>query len=392
MKSFPVVVFFCLLTMSGCREKAPPDQPAAHVDNPVKETELTTVTLSPDAERRLGIAVVPVEERTVPPTRTFGGEVVAPPGQSFAIVAPVAGSVLPPADGTVPLPGTRVARGQALLRLVPLPPGTDLARGDEEVAVARVRAEQMRNELARAEDLARDSLISQRDLDRARTEYTAAETALAAAENRLRRQRTGTVDVGTGLTPLTITAPASGMVLDLSTGAGQIVAANAPLITVARLDRLWIKAPIFSGDASLVAPGAMAEVDLLENDEEKGSIPARRVVAPPSADPASSSVDLFFELARADALRPGQRVSITITLKGESGPRLVVPLSAVVYDQFGGSWVYVRKEEHKYVRERVEVERAAGEWAVLSRGPAKGSQVVRTGVAELFGTEFGAGH
>lgn len=385
--------FTILAVLSGCKgdskETAPP---AAHVDNPVKETDLTTVTLSAEAERRLGIVTTAAEERSVPPTRTFGGEIVAPPGHSFPIVAPVAGSVVAPAGGSIPIPGTRVTRGQPLLRLVPLPGATELARGDEDVTVARAREEQMKNELTRAEALARDSLIAQKELERIRAEYVAASAALEAANARLARQRTGTVDIGTGLTPLVIAAPEAGTVMELAAGAGQVVAANAPLITVARLDRLWVRAPIFSGDATQVSASADAQVDVLENEADRASIPARRVTAPPSADPASSSVDLYFELARPANLRPGQRVSITVTLRGSSTPRLVVPLSAIAYDQFGGAWVYVKKEAYKYTRERVDVERVAGEWAVLAKGPPSGSQVVSVGVAELFGTEFGAGH
>jgi RND family efflux transporter MFP subunit len=393
MRHIPLAIAIGITAVGACKgDPETTGQPAAHVANPVKESDLTTITLSPDAERRLGVKTVAVEERAVPPTRTFGGEVTAPPGQSFSLVAPVAGSVMTPAGAAIPQPGTRVTRGQPLLRLVPLPPGNDLARGDEDVAVARAKADQMTSELDRAEELARDSLISRKELERIRAEHTAAATALEAANARLIRQRTGTVDAGTGLTPLTIAAPEAGMVMDLTAGAGQVVAANAPLMTVARLDRLWVRAPIFAGDASQVAAGAEAQVDVLDNGPDRVSIPARRVTSPPSADPAAASVDLYFELARVGNLRPGQRVSITVTLRGASASRLVVPLSAVAYDQFGGAWVYVRKEATRYTRERVEIERAAGEWAVLVRGPTAGSQVVSVGVAELFGTEFGAGH
>ena len=44
-------------------DPAPSNAPAqASVANPVKEAELTTVTLTPEAAKRLGIATVPVEK------------------------------------------------------------------------------------------------------------------------------------------------------------------------------------------------------------------------------------------------------------------------------------------------------------------------------------------
>ena len=53
-----------------------PDRPAApaksaapaKVESPAKESDLATVKLSPEAEKRLGIALVPVERTPVPRT------------------------------------------------------------------------------------------------------------------------------------------------------------------------------------------------------------------------------------------------------------------------------------------------------------------------------------
>ena len=42
-------------------------------------------------------------------------------------------------------------------------------------------------------------------------------------------------------------------------------------------------------------------------------------------------------------------------------------------------------------RARVEVAFQNDEWTVLRRGPEQGTEIVVNGVAELFGTEFGAG-
>ena len=76
---------------------------------------------------------------------------------------------------------------------------------------------------------------------------------------------------------------------------------------------------------------------------------------------------------------------------GAAGRSLAVPDSAVVYDYQGGAWIYVNTGPHVYVRRRVDVIRTVGRDVVLGRGPAAGARVVTAGVAELFGTEFGAG-
>ena len=68
--------------------------------------------------------------------------------------------------------------------------------------------------------------------------------------------------------------------------------------------------------------------------------------------------------------------------------RTVVPYSAVVYDATGASWAYAESKPESYIRERIVVERVAGNQAVLSSGPSVGTKVVAVGTAELFGTEF----
>ena len=77
-------------------------------------------------------------------------------------------------------------------------------------------------------------------------------------------------------------------------------------------------------------------------------------------------------------------------LRGET-QSLVVPRAAILRDIHGNAWVYVNSASHEFRRHRVEVEFTTSELAVLSQGPEVGTPVVVDGVAELFGTEFGAG-
>jgi hypothetical protein len=70
---------------------------------------------------------------------------------------------------------------------------------------------------------------------------------------------------------------------------------------------------------------------------------------------------------------------------------LVVPWSAVIHDINGGTWVYEQTAPHTYSRRRIEVLYVRDRVAALRRGPAVGNSVVKTGAAELFGTEFGVG-
>lgn len=374
------------LAVAGCGDAPPPATPvaAAKVSNPVTEASLTSVTITADAAQRLGLEIAAVESRDTPDTRRLSGVVVTPPGRSFSLTAPVAGTVLAPGDGGIPAPGTSVSRDQPLLRLVPLPAGNELVRGDEDLALAEVRARQAELEATRIEALARDSLVSRRELERAQGERDAARAVLQAARARAERLRTGASGTP-GLSGLTIASPDAGVVVDLHAGAGQVVAAGTPLISVARMDQLWVQVAVYSGDLPKIAASGQA---IVAGDPPRT---ARRVTAPPTADALSASADVFYQLDRSSGLRPGQRVDITIPLTGSGAPRLAAPLGAIVYDQHGGSWVYVKTGEHQYTRQRVSIEGFADGWAILARGPAAGTPVVIAGAAELLGTEFGAG-
>ena len=63
----------------------------------------------------------------------------------------------------------------------------------------------------------------------------------------------------------------------------------------------------------------------------------------------------------------------------------------MLYDAFGGTWVYEARDGGTFVRQRVALADLLGDTAVLRQGPPAGTRVVTTGAAELFGTEFGVG-
>ena len=103
-------------------------------------------------------------------------------------------------------------------------------------------------------------------------------------------------------------------------------------------------------------------------------------------------MDVYYALAGAPtALRPGERVMVELPLKStEKG--LIVPEAAVLFDIHGSTWVYEDLGGNSYVRRRIDIARHAGDRVVVSRGIREGAKVVTAGAAELFGTEFGAGH
>lgn len=375
-------------------------EPPAKVEHAPKEVELATVKLTEAADERLKIATVEVERRRVPRTTTYPGEVMIPVGRLTSVTAPLVGTVKTPSDAVHPnpTPGTAVKEGEPLFVLVPLLSpdsratlAAQLKAAEGQVKTATEQLHIAKVNLDRAENLVRDRLGGSAALVDAKAQYDLAQTTLKAAEaNRDTLSRVSAEAESGGASVLKITAPATGVIQNVHVQSGQQVAAGAPLFEVASLNPIWVKTPVYVGEMSRLAIDQPATIGGLSDPP---GAPSERtgkpVVAPPSADPLAATVNVFYEVANPDnGLRPGERVGVTLPLRGDE-ESLVVPRAALLRDIYGGTWVYEKIADRTYARRRVLVDRVVGDDAVLVQGPGPGAKVVTNGSAEIYGTEFG---
>ena len=381
----------------------------AKIEHP-EESDIFRVVLTPKAEERLQISTVPVELQAVPRTRTVGGEIAVPDGASVFVTAPVVGKLLLAGDSP-PLAGQSVTAGQTVFQLNPLlSPEREVPTAAERVAMANAKAtlissqitadgdvmqaeaqvEAARIALDRARRLLADKAGSARDVDDAvaRLEIAAKGLEAAQARKRLLDQLTLEAEGGTAVN-IPVHAPHDGILRTVSSSVGQTVSVAAPLFEVVDLKTLWVRVPVYPGQRNEFAVKSNALVRNLGSSAVGVSV--KPVSAPPSADPLSATVDLFYELPNSDgSFRPGERVEVVLPLQGET-EALVVPRAAILRDIHGVAWVYVKSAEQTFERHRVEVRFTTHDLAILSQGPEAGTPVVVNGAAELFGTEFGAG-
>ena len=153
----------------ACGDDPAGKQPPATVSGARPEATLASVTLTPEAEARLGIETASVESRRVARTRNVGGECMVPPGRSMSIDAPFAGLILSPnAEGaSLPSVGTALAASQPVLRLVPLLSDEADLRSDseQEVATARAHVETARARARRIDQLFAKGTVSDQDVE-----------------------------------------------------------------------------------------------------------------------------------------------------------------------------------------------------------------------------------
>ena len=91
-------------------------------------------------------------------------------------------------------------------------------------------------------------------------------------------------------------------------------------------------------------------------------------------------------------VRAAERLGIQTVRVRASAKGTVVPYAALIYHPHGETWVYTSPDTLEFLRVSVGVERIEGQLAYLSKGPPVGTDVVTTGAAELYGTEFELGH
>ncbi|MFL5821837.1 MAG: hypothetical protein ACJ764_00180 [Solirubrobacteraceae bacterium] len=96
-------------------------------------------------------------------------------------------------------------------------------------------------------------------------------------------------------------------------------------------------------------------------------------------------------LTRQGAERIGIQTTVVKRLRVRAhGPlSAVIPYSAVIYDEQGRAYTYIRPVPLQYVRRPVVINRITAGSVFLRSGPRAGTRVVSVGAEELFGAELG---
>ena len=364
----------------------------AEVENQVKEESLSTVRLSPQAEQRLGVATEKVILKNIPKTINIGGEIIAPPGQQVSIAAPVAGTLLARNEGGSLQAGSLLEKGQEVMRLLIMPPEKELLSAQEEVNVMQIEYEVALSKAKRAEQLLQEKAISEKSFEETQAQLARAKAALNAAKGRLDLLRSTNLDAAAGnLSTLTLDSPLDGVLQKVFVAPGQTIPATTIMFEVASLTPLWIRVPVYIGYLPDIDHAKDAMIIPMSSENKPEFFYAKPIQGPLLSDVNNASSDIYYELPNTDRLfRIGQKVSVILTQKS-SAKNLVVPRAAVVYDMYGGNWVYVKVGPQAYSRHRVVVSHIVDDLAIVTRGVVEGDEVVYAGTAEIFGTEFGGG-
>jgi membrane fusion protein, heavy metal efflux system len=295
------------------------------------------------------------------------GIVEADPAVTAAVMAPLTGRI---AELPVEL-GQRVMRGQVVAVL----DSPDLAQAYDDNAKALDALALTTRNLERQEQQFKIGVISDRDLDQARSDHAQAQAEATRAQARMAALGAGAGD-SSHPGRLTVRAPVSGSVTTLSVARGNMLNdASAPLMTVADLSTVWVTALVAEKDLDGVKAGQAAQVVL---SAYPGKVLRGRVTSVADViEPDSRRDKVRIALPNADyALRPN--MFATVTLLGSSAAQVIVPTSALLMNNDRTS-VFVATAPWTFKRRVVDMRLGEGSTAVILAGVSAGEQVVVKG-------------
>lgn len=267
--------------------------------------------------------------------------------------------------------GALVKRGQVLMQLDP----QDLRLG-QAAALANLRAAETGRDLAAADlkryqELRAQNFVSQAVLDARQAAYKQAEASVEAA-------RASASGQGNQAAYANLVADADGVVTAIDAEAGQVVAAGAPVVRVARTDEkeVVIGVPEDGVDAVRKAGGATVRLWAEPGRAIEGRV---REIAP-AADPATRTYAVKVSLPAEPMVRLGMTATVRFRV-AQGTAQLRVPLTALVEDK-GRSAVWVVEQGVVHLAP-VRVEGPSGNEIVLAGGVRPGQAVVTAGVHVL---------
>ncbi len=280
--------------------------------------------------------------------------------------------------------GQRVQAGTLLAQL----DGSDLALASQ-AAQAQVSAAQTQRSLAAADlkrftDLKSQGFVSGAEIERRQATLQAAEASLRQA------QAQGAVQ-GNQASYARLLADGPGVVLAVEAEVGQVVAAGAPVVRIARDGARDVVFVVPEDRLAQLQPGLVAQVRLWAGatpDAGGQSLPGvvREIAA--TADPLTRTYQVRVALPNAAQVPLGSTAYVTLPAPtGAQAQAIKLPTSALMHDAAqgkSGSAVWVFDPASSTVQQRpVVVGGADGNEAVIASGLKPGEEVVAAGVHVL---------
>ena len=269
---------------------------------------------APRAATRPALASAPAELREV--ALTLSAEAVVEAVHQSTVAAQIAGRI-------VDLPfdvGDRVQKGQVIARIDERAASQALAASEAQLHAAEAALVNARATYERSQQLFAQKFISQAALDKAQSDYR-------AAESQVKAMLAGAGQAATERSFATIVAPYSGVVAARLVQLGEMATPGKAIMTGFDPSSLRVVATVASVDVPAIQAGGRARVEIPAANRW---IDATAITVVPAADPRTHSTQVRLELpADVKGVFPGVFARAHFVVG--RAPRLMVPREAVVH-------------------------------------------------------------
>ena len=283
--------------------------------------------------------------------------------------------------------GSRVREGQSMFLIDPEPIRARLASARADVAVAKARLDEARNQKDRVMPLFEQNAVSQSRRDEAVSAFEVAQANLSSAEAALKMAQ---LDIEY----TDVRAPISGLTSREAVSEGSLISTDSDsslLTTIVQVDPLYVEFSVPEAEAAVIrnslAPATKAKTPPVVKLvlDEGGEYPeaAKLTFVDNAVDRTSGTVRVRAVLNNPAAqLIPGQfiraRIEGAMLANVTAIPRKAVMTSAQ------GRFVWIVGAEEKIEMRPVQIGRSMGNNVVVTNGLAAGERIVVEGVLKVM--------
>ena len=173
-----------------------------------------------------------------------------------------------------------------------------------------------------------------------------------------------------------IYSPIDGVIADRPLWTGEMASPTTPLLTVMDVSRVVARVNIAQAQAAPVKVGQPATITLTDTGEK---LEGKVTVVSPATDPSSTAVQAWVQATNpGERLKPGASVHVGV-VTGEAANAMVVPLTAILPGEEGGTAVVVVSSDSVAHLRKVDVGIREGDKVQLLNGVKPGESVVVVG-------------
>ena len=275
------------------------------------------VALAPAGAADSGLATAAAESGTGANVASFDGVVEAV--RQTVVAAQVAGAVM-----TLEVkPGDSVKPGQVLVRIDARGAEQNTLSSDAQVRSARAALEVAAKEFERQKQLFDKRYVSQAALERAEAQFKATQAAVAA-----QLAQAGVARTQSGF--FIVRAPYAGVVAEVPVALGEMAMPGRPLMSLYDPGMLRVTVAVPQSVAAVAGANDKIKLELPGLPAARQWLEPVRTTVLPTADAATHSVQLRFELPMASGASPGMFARAWLPMPAGGGSRVLVPSKAVV--------------------------------------------------------------